>query len=339
MKSQRTKLGRTKKYGENSRRWSPVILSAVCIIMSTYVFFRYPEITAEENSGSKIDLGGIRGSKNKEGAKKLSETVSIVKQEGEKEDGAIVGSKGGAWTAETHLRSYGFNVDWGLMEVLESSCREIEDSRIPSDEDKWHQYKNPDPFHPLINVWIAPQKKYINCKVLEVGCGVGVYVDGLKKEDVKRGRTVIGIEPNPMGGIFERGRAGPKQLPINFLDGNLESIVELTKNISQEHLNGEKFDLIYSIEVFEHMPLDRHEDAVQFLAGLARKGTKLIFGAGKPGQSGIGHIGGRRANDWINIMAKYGFIQDKEKTRDAVQTMQEYNHRVNSVVYIYNGGP
>lgn len=121
-----------------------------------------------------------------------------------------------------------------------------------------------------------------------------------------------------MSGTSERERAGPKQLLIIVLDGNLESIVELTKCILQEHLNGKKSDLIYSIEVFEHIHLDQHDDDVQFLAGLARKGTKLIFGAGIPDQSGVGHIGGRRVNDLINIMAKYGFIQDKEKTRDSV---------------------
>lgn len=249
--------------------------------------------------------------------------------------------KGGAWTAQTHLKNYGFNVDWGLMEVLESSCREIENSRIPpgSSDIGWKRYKNPDPFNPLIDWWMAPEKKkFVNCKVLEVGCGVGVYVDALKKERTKRNRIVIGIEPNPMQGAFERGKNGPKQLAVDILaGGDTKSVTDLAKRISNEELKGGKFDLIYSIEVFEHMPHDRHDDAVRFLKALSRKGTKLIFGAGKPAQEGVGHIGLRSHNEWIDIMAKHGFVANATETADAVHRMQEYNHRQNTVVYYYRG--
>jgi len=306
----------------------------------------------------------------------------------------VLGGDGGAWTAQTHMSKYGFNVDWGLMDVLESSCRDIENSRIPdadadaddnnnnsgggggagSSSTKWNKYTNSDPNHPLINWWKPPsQKKYINCKVIEIGCGVGVYVDGLKKEVAKQNRIVIGIEPNWMGGTFERGKAGPKQLAINFLDAETETIIDGTNNnnrgtsssspaassattavvntakkichdelgpssssTSKEENN--KFDLLYSIEVFEHIPLERHNDAALFLATLSRKGTKLIFGAGKPGQGGVGHIGNRSKKDWIEIMKTHGFIQaPQDEIASTVQQLQEMNHRLNTVVYYYNG--
>jgi SAM-dependent methyltransferase len=247
-----------------------------------------------------------------------------------------VGSKGGAWTAETHLSHYGFNVDWGLLEVLESSCRDFENSRIPNGEDKWTQNTYSDnPHHPLNGYWKGPRKQFIDCKVLEVGCGVGVYVDALKKEMAKRRRTVIGIEPNPMGGTFNRGVAGPKQLPINFLAADDQ--VALAKQIRNDELGGDAFDFIYSIEVFEHMPLDRHDDAVKFLAASARQGTKLLFGAATPGQAGVGHIGCRKQKEWIEIMARHNFIKHDEDTAKATRMMQEYNHRVNTVVYYYQG--
>ena len=41
-----------------------------------------------------------------------------------------VGTDGGAWTAMTHLSVYGFNVDHGLIELIESSCRAIEDHDV-----------------------------------------------------------------------------------------------------------------------------------------------------------------------------------------------------------------
>lgn len=249
-------------------------------------------------------------------------------------DPSKVGEKGGAWTAQTHLKHYGYNVDWGLMEVLESSCREIENARAPAGAG-WSRYNHTDKFHPLIGWWKPPpSKKHVNCRVLEVGCGVGVYVDALKEGQARRNRVVIGIEPNPMGGVFERGRAGPKQLAVDILaeDGG----EELARRISRDKLDGEKFDLIYSIEVFEHMPKERHDDAVRFLASASRQGTKLIFGAAKQGQGGVGHIGRRRKKDWISIMARHNFRMDKEKTADAVHQMQEFNHRQNTVVYYYH---
>lgn len=251
---------------------------------------------------------------------------------------SMTGAVGGAWSAETHLTSYGFNVDYGLMEVLESSCRNAENSRISDEEGKWYQYKSPDPLHPLNGWWVPPtNKRSIDCKVLEVGCGVGVYVDMFKKEAAKKNRKVFGIEPNPMGGTFKRGKNGPEQLVLDILsyDGD---ITELAKRIREEKLGGEYFDLIYSIEVFEHMPPDRHDDAVKFLAALAHDGTKLIFGSAGKGQKGIGHIGMRSKSDWENIMAKHNFIKNDKETALATGIMEEYNHRANTNVYYYVAG-
>lgn len=200
-----------------------------------------------------------------------------------------VGEKGGAWTAETHLRKYGFNVDAGLVDVIEESCREIENQRQP-DGSEWSQHPGDGPIHGL---WRPP--KVVDCRVLELGPGVGVYVDSLKKDQAKKNRKVYGIEPNPMGGTFER-RNGPHQLAINILE--TDDPYKLAKKICQDELDGESFDLVYSIEVCEHMPPDRHEDAARFLAGLSRKGTKLIFGAAGKGQTGTGHIGNRPKNEW-----------------------------------------
>jgi len=246
----------------------------------------------------------------------------------------LTGNQGGAWTAETHLSSYGFNADWGLMEYLESSCRDIENSRIPEGEAKWTQYRHEDPLHRLNGWWKSPKPAYINCRVLEIGCGVGVYVDMFKKERSKKKRKVFGIEPNPMGGTFNRGNQGPEQLAIDILsyDGD---ITQLAKSIRDEKLGGAYFDLIYSIEVFEHLPLDRHEDGVRFMAALARDGTKLVFGAAKKGQDGIGHIGPRSRSSYEEIMARHKFIKDDEETGKATGMMQEFNHRQNTNVYYY----
>mmetsp|Transcript_25686 Transcript_25686/g.52603 ORF Transcript_25686/g.52603 Transcript_25686/m.52603 type:complete len:341 (-) Transcript_25686:124-1146(-) len=297
-----------------------------------------PSYYAAEDTGLKKSHAGVAegvGDSNK-AAKEIDRNKSDPSVAGGPGKLSKIGFDGGAWTAETHLSQYGFNVDWGLLELLESSCRDIENSRIPEGEAKWEQWDNGDPLHPLFGWWKAPQKKYITSSVLEVGCGVGVYVDALKKEQAKKGRRVIGIEPNPMGGTFLRGRAGPKQLAINFLDA--VDTAALAREICDTELgSGKRFDLIYSIEVFEHLPLDRHEDAVKFLAASARKGTKLIFGAGSPGQQGVGHIGLRKKDSWEIFLAEHNFEKSVEDTGKATRTIQEYNHRVNTQVYYYGG--
>ena len=85
------------------------------------------------------------------------------------------------------------------------------------------------------------------------------------------------------------------------------------------------------------MPIDIHDDSVKCLAASSRKGTKLIFGVATPGQVGVGNIGCRSQKQWIEIMARHKFINNDKETGKATRTMQEYNHRVNTVVYYYQG--
>lgn len=96
----------------------------------------------------------------------------------------------------------------------------------------------------------------------------------MKKDQGKRGRKVFGIEPNPMGGVYEQKNCS-RQLAIDILSD--DDNFALAKSVLKEQLNGKALDLLYSIEVCEHMPPERHIDAAKFLAGLAQQNTKLIF--------------------------------------------------------------
>jgi SAM-dependent methyltransferase len=217
------------------------------------------------------------------------------------------------------------------MEVLESACREIENKRNSGSSTQWTQLDNAGV--PWNGLWKPPQ--IVDCKVLEVGCGVGIYADALKKDSAKYQRQVFGIEPNPMGGAFKR-RNGPRQLTVNILENG--DTFEYATTLRKKYLNktGDSyFDLLYSIEVFEHLPLNRHVDAVRFLAGLSRPGTKLIFGAGKPGQDGIGHIGNRGREEWAEILNNVGFVKNETATKEAAWLMTEFNHKRNTQVYIF----
>jgi SAM-dependent methyltransferase len=248
--------------------------------------------------------------------------------------GVVVGSTGGAWTAETHLTQYGFNVDAGLVRVLESSCRDIENARNTPDS-QWSPHPSQDAS--IGGFWRAPA--VVDCQVLELGSGVGVYVDALKKDQGKKNRKVFGIEPNRMGGVYER-RNGPRQLLVDIMADNADPVA-LAQSVLRDELHNANggFDLIYSIEVCEHMPLDRHIDAAKFLAALARPGTKLIFGAASPGQSGTGHMGNRSRAQWEEILAQVGFVKHDQETLTVAHELDEYNHKVNTQVYYFNKKP
>jgi SAM-dependent methyltransferase len=272
--------------GRQSR--DPIVILLLVTVAGVCFSIGYSVKRCDERLVNNSPLEGIVQQQNEVKVERNVQTPSTVISPKTKELHRI-GEGGGAWTAETHLRKYGFNVDAGLVDVIEESCREIENNR-QTDGTMWSQHPGNGPIHGL---WRPPT--VVDCRVLELGPGVGVYVDSLKKDAAKKKRKVYGIEPNPMRGTFER-RNGPKQLAINILDH--EDSYVLAKQICKDELNGESFDLVYSIEVCEHMPPERHEDAAKFLAGLSRKGTKLIFGAAHRGQAGTGHIGNRPKEEW-----------------------------------------
>jgi len=85
------------------------------------------------------------------------------------------------------------------------------------------------------------------------------------------------------------------------------------------------------------MPLEKHEHVVAFFRALSRKGTKLIFGAGHPGQSGTGHIGNRSTKSWRQLIEAGGFIMDNTETYMAKQLVETYNHKANIQVFYFEG--
>jgi hypothetical protein len=160
----------------------------------------------------------------------------------------------------------------------------------------------------------------------------GVYIDSFIRESTRQ-RRAFGIEPNPMGGVFLR-KTGPKQLAINVLENN--DTFAYGKSLRSQYLNkDDAFDLLYSIEVCEHIPSERHVDVAKFFAGLSRTGTKLIFGSGSPNQRGTGHIGNRPKKQWEEIFESVGFIKHVEETNVMSRKLDNYDHKVNTQVYYY----
>jgi 2-polyprenyl-3-methyl-5-hydroxy-6-metoxy-1,4-benzoquinol methylase len=114
----------------------------------------------------------------------------------------------------------------------------------------------------------------------EFGCGIGLYCDYLVRHGKVAGK-VVGAEPSDMQGAGVFGRAGiqyPQHLMMNILEATDEERSALGK-----------FDLVYTIEVAEHVPAGLHRVMMQVLKSLTTK--YLVFAAARPGQAGTGHLG------------------------------------------------
>jgi len=154
--------------------------------------------------------------------------------------------------------------------------------------------------------------------ILEFGCGLGLYCDFLKTElDINR---VFGIEPEPMSGGFDSPN-GPIQLTIDiFSDKHPEPLEQ-------------KFDLVMSIEVAEHIPREKHNFLFDFL--VSHTSNWIVFSGARIGQGGHGHIAERDEEDWKAEFLKRGMVFQDELTRNIRLACNKINvnHQQNLMVF------
>jgi O-methyltransferase len=95
----------------------------------------------------------------------------------------------------------------------------------------------------------------------------------------------------------------------------------------------QKFDLVLSIEVVEHIERSKHELVFDFLS--ARAGRWVVFSGARPGQGGHGHIAERPESEWRDELVSRGFAFDARMTALA-RTLcdgKNINHRQNLQVF------
>jgi len=196
---------------------------------------------------------------------------------------------------------YGVNIDAGLMVFLEKACATYEERNINR-----------------------------SCSCLEFGSGLGMYSAYLKKHVQ---RHVVAIEPEPMGGTFTNVYS-PWQSTVNIFNYDRSEYANIIKDL------GGPFKLIFSIEVLEHVPLGKHADAAAFFyAAASPDGASLVFSAGSPHQKGTGHIGGRKADSWREILENAGFVYSDNGTLAAKTSVDSINgnHYRNIMVFYKKG--
>jgi O-methyltransferase len=115
--------------------------------------------------------------------------------------------------------------------------------------------------------------------------------------------------------------------------GNLNLLnIDIFEQVAPRVLD-RRFDLVMSIEVAEHVPLEKHEALFDFL--VARAGHWIVFSGAWPGQGGHGHVAERPELDWRSEFTRRGCVFNARLSA-LVRTMSDeknINHRQNIQVF------
>ena len=137
-------------------------------------------------------------------------------------------------------------------------------------------------------------------KVIDVGCGPGIYVDSLSY----LGLDATGVDIDP---------ACPYEICDIFSQEYLDKFIEKKY----------KYDLALCLEVAEHI---REEFADELIKRLTLTAPTIYFSAAKPGQGGYGHINCQEKKYWITKFNNHNFVLRQEKTDDLIQFIKQDIH-------------
>ena len=144
--------------------------------------------------------------------------------------------------------------------------------------------------------------------VLDVGSGPGAYLKFFHSKGFQR---AAGIENANFGELAyydsrKDFRKGPIQLQLDmFEEEKVSDKIKCAMDVNS-------FTLVFSLEVAEHIPREKHCDFINLLSSLTN--NCIIFSAGHIGQGGSGHISNRNILDWQNEWLHHGYTVDIEKT-------------------------
>lgn len=137
--------------------------------------------------------------------------------------------------------------------------------------------------------------------ILDLGCGTGYSLDLF----LEYGIDATGIE----GSSLAKSRARhPERIYL--------------LNLHEELNLGGKFDLIWCMEVVEHI----HPDYVHnLMKTFSNHSDRIVLSAAPPGQGGEGHFNEQPASYWIDLFEQYGFSYDEAGTKALQQVEEMYS--------------
>jgi SAM-dependent methyltransferase len=122
--------------------------------------------------------------------------------------------------------------------------------------------------------------------VIDFGCGQGAWLAVWKKLGVAE---VVGVDGD-------------------YIDSNslLINADEFTpKSLTEPVRLNQRFDLVESLEVAEHLP---QKSAKDFVETLTMHGKLILFSAAVPGQAGENHINEQPYEYWRNLFRAQGYV-------------------------------
>jgi len=141
---------------------------------------------------------------------------------------------------------------------------------------------------------------------LDVGSGAGGYVYWLKRRNFQ----AIGVEYSRSGRLIAQLQGA---LTLRFDCGKKEMCPQLGP-----------FDLVFSIEVAEHIPKSLED---QFIDYIASQGSFIIFSAAQPNQPGQGHVNCQPPEHWREAFAQRGFYFSHSETREFCNRIQAHGFK------------
>jgi len=182
---------------------------------------------------------------------------------------------------------------------------------------EFHASRDRDTRYAAMRILNILYEKFPNLnRVIDVGCGVGTFLNVAKE----------------LGALYIKGIDGvwvnPDQLVI---EANSFEAIDLSAPLPPL-LNAKKYDLAICLEVAEHLPQDKASSFVHWLTSLA---PVILFSAAIPGQGGIGHKNEAWLSYWVNIFKQEGF-----EPLDIIRSQIWYDpaiyfwYRQNTIVFI-----
>lgn len=133
---------------------------------------------------------------------------------------------------------------------------------------------------------------YQPVSVLDIGCGTGTSLAYFQQ----KGARIRGIEGSDLA-------ISKSAVKTYIVAHNLQAPIDL----------GERFDLVWSYEVVEHIKPDYADILVQTLVTHASR--ILLLSAAVPGQGGLGHFNEQPPAYWIQKIEPFGFRFDEAMSR------------------------
>jgi glycosyltransferase involved in cell wall biosynthesis/2-polyprenyl-3-methyl-5-hydroxy-6-metoxy-1,4-benzoquinol methylase len=139
---------------------------------------------------------------------------------------------------------------------------------------------------------------YGSPKVIDLGCGPGVFVNALRAQGIE----AVGFD------IDERVKGKPHLYQINLLN-----LVDPS-------------DIILCLEVAEHIPENKADDLVSSVVRNLKDPGTLFWSAAVPGQSGHGHINCQPKEYWQTKFEAKGLIRQIGIEQAVIEKVQQQPH-------------